>query len=202
MAGSDAVSVTLIENDTASTVSWTSSLALRLDEEQYETDSGPCLDAARSGEVRHIADMSVEPLYLDYTPKALDLGVHSSVSVPLPVQQAVMGALNIYATTPHAFEASAIKTATRFSGFAAVALANARLYARTAKLANQMHEALASRAIFDQAKGILMALHGGTAEQAFSRMVRESQRRNIKVREIAADIVRRAQTESPTNSGS
>ena len=199
VSGSEAVSITLIEGDRATTASSTSDLALRLDERQYEYDEGPCLDAARGGEIMHVPDMASEQRYPEYAPRALELGIQSSVSVPLPVQQAVIGALNIYATRPHAFDPVAVEAASRFGSYAAVALANARLYARTAQMAREMHEALASRAIIDQAKGILMALHGGTAEQAFSRIVRESQRRNIKVREIAADIVRRAQTPRSTD---
>ncbi len=191
VAGAEAVSITLIEAERPTTAVYTSALALQLDERQYERDYGPCLDAARGGEVMHIADMKREQRWPQYAREALALGAHSSVSVPLPVQQAVIGALNVYATRPDAFDDEAIEAANNFGSYAAVALANARLYASTARLAEEMRQALASRAVIDQAKGILMAVHGETAEEAFSRIVRESQRRNIKVREIAEDIVRR-----------
>lgn len=191
VAGAEAVSITLIEAEQPSTAVYTSSLALLLDERQYAHDYGPCLDAARGGEVMHIADMAQEQRWPQYAQEALAVGARSSVSVPLPVQQALIGALNVYATRANAFDGEAIEAANSFGSYAAVALANARQFDSAARLAEEMRQALASRAAIDQAKGILMALHGGTAEEAFGRIVRESQRRNIKVREIAEDIVRR-----------
>jgi GAF domain-containing protein len=121
---------------------------------------------------------------------ALDLdGTQCYLSVALPLQESVLGALNIYATQPAIFDRNAIEMARTFAGYAAVAIANARLYQRTATLAEHMRRAMESRAVIEQAKGILIAQQHCTPEQAFDLLVRLSQSTHRKLRDCAADLV-------------
>ena len=85
--------------------------------------------------------------------------------------------------------------ATAFASYAAVALANADLYASTASLAANLQRALESRAVIDQAKGILMRDHRISADGAFDLLTQLSNTSNRKLREIAQDIVDEAQRE-------
>ncbi len=190
--GASEVSVTLVSGDRASTAAYTGPLAIELDEVQYQQGFGPCLDAAASTTLLAIDDMASEDRWPQYTPKAAKAGALSSLSVPVPVQQQLTAALNIYATSPHAFDRDDIATAETFAAYAAVAIGNAHLYASTAALAAQMSDAMASRAVIEQAKGILMALHGCHADHAFALLTKESQHSNRKLRDVAADIVTRA----------
>ena len=75
----------------------------------------------------------------------------------IPFQEAVLGALNIYATQPAIFDRDVIELARTFAGYAAVAIANARLYQTTATLAEDMRRAMETRAVIEQAKGVLVA---------------------------------------------
>jgi GAF domain-containing protein len=191
--GAAEVSVSLVQGGRARTAAFTGELALHLDERQYERGYGPCLAAAAGAETVLIPDMASEDRWPEYTPEAQRHGAQSSVSVGLPVQDAVSGALNVYGTEPKAFDHDAVELARTFAGYAAVALANAHLYSSTAALAQQMQEAMDSRATIEQAKGILVAQRGCTPEAAFDILVRGSQAANRKLRDIAADIVRGAQ---------
>jgi GAF domain-containing protein len=191
--GAAEVSVSLLQAGKASTAAYTGQLALHLDEQQYARGYGPCLDAAQAGGMVLIADMAAEDRWAEYTPIAVEHGALSSLSVGLPVQQAVTGALNVYATKPNAFDAEATEVAQTFASYAAVALANAHLYSSTAALARQMQEAMATRAVIEQAKGILIAQTGCTPQQAFDLLTRQSQHANRKLRDIALTIVNRAQ---------
>ena len=119
-------------------------------------------------------------------------GVRSLLSVGLPVQEAVTGALNMYSFRDDAFDDHAITVAQNFAGYAAVALANAQSYDSTATLARQMREAMAHRATIEQAKGILMGEHRCTPEEAFARLSRLSQDTNRKLRDVAAALVAEA----------
>jgi transcriptional regulator with GAF, ATPase, and Fis domain len=116
----------------------------------------------------------------------------SSLAVPLPVVRDATGALNFYATEPHVFDAEAIRLAEAFATHAAVAVANAHLYDTTVALADQMKHAMMSRAIIEQAKGIVMRDRRCTAEEAFNALVEVSQESNIKLRDIAQMLVERA----------
>ncbi|MFG1928907.1 GAF and ANTAR domain-containing protein [Cryptosporangium sp. NPDC048952] len=194
IAGASEVSVTLVVRDRPTTAAFTGPLALELDERQYAAGFGPCLDAARGGEMMVIADMATEARWPRYCPAALERGARSSLSVPLPVQEHVVGALNIYGGVPDAFPAESVRAGVLFASYAAVAVANAHLYATTAELAEGMRQAMTSRAVIEQAKGILMAQRGCSAEEAFGQLTRVSQHANRKLREVAADLVARVQS--------
>ncbi|HEV2891899.1 MAG TPA: GAF and ANTAR domain-containing protein [Frankiaceae bacterium] len=186
--GADEVSVTLVQGKPV-TAAATGDLALDVDQAQYAAGAGPCLDAAEAATTVLIPDMATEDRWPEVTPLARDRGAQSSLSIGLPVQQRVYGALNIYSRSPHAFDADAVGAAESFARYAAVAVANATLYQATAALAEQMKEAMSSRAVIDQAKGILMATHGCDSDKAFSLLVTASQRHNRKLREIAQAMV-------------
>ena len=79
-----------------------------------------------------------------------------------------------------------------FTGQASVALANAQLYRAAQQLSEQLTEALASRAVIEQAKGALMATHGVDEQGAFGMLRERSQRANRKLRDVAADVLRSA----------
>jgi hypothetical protein len=107
----------------------------------------------------------------------------------LEVAQASGIVLIIYATAPGAFGGEAAGLAQTLAGCAAVAIANARLYQTTATLAENMHRAMETRAVIEQAKGILIAKQHCTPEYAFELLTRLSQVSHRKLRDCAADLV-------------
>ncbi|HEX8631474.1 MAG TPA: GAF and ANTAR domain-containing protein [Catenuloplanes sp.] len=198
LPGASEVSVTLIRDRGAYTVAFTGELARTLDESQYERGYGPCLDASTATATMSITDMAAEDRWSDWTRRATEAGAHSSLSIGLPVHDVVTGALNVYATKPNAFDDDAITVAQTFAGYAAVALANAHLYDTTATLAQQMQAAMDSRAVIEQAKGIIMGERRCTADEAFQILARVSQDSNRKLRDVASALVARAeQTPKP-----
>ncbi|XTZ14432.1 GAF and ANTAR domain-containing protein [Micromonospora echinospora] len=187
------VSVTLVRNGTGHTAAFTDDLARDMDERQYAQGRGPCLDAAASGDVLSVPDLADEHRWPDWAERGHKAGVGSSVSIGLPIQDAVVGALNVYARTPHALDDDdTITVLETFAAYAAVALANAHLYDSTATLAQQMQEAMASRAVIEQAKGIVMAERRCTPGEAFTILAKVSQDSNRKVRDVAQALVDRA----------
>jgi GAF domain-containing protein len=187
--GADEVSITLAGKDKAVTVVSTGQLAVDLDERQYEQDSGPCLDAAQSGSMAFIPNMSAETRWPQFTTAATERGVHSSLSTPIPLQQYSNAAINMYATTIAAFTDEDLELAQSFAGYAGVALANMHLYQSTRGLAEQLQSAMESRAVIEQAKGMLMAQNACDANGAFDLLVRLSQQSNRKLRDVAQAVV-------------
>jgi GAF domain-containing protein len=186
------VSVTLMkDNQEAETVVFTGSLAHQLDERQYEAGFGPCMDAAVAGTSIAVSNADPESPYPEFSRVSLRAGVSHSLSVGLPVPQRIVGALNLYAVGERAFDEEALELAETFASYAAVAIANAALYSSTASLAAQMQAAVQSRGVIDQAKGIIMGRNRCSADEAFTIMATMSQRRNVKLRTLAQDIVDR-----------
>ncbi len=185
-------SITLLDDEKPTTAAFSGQVALDLDERQYASGDGPCLHAARSGQLVEVPDVGEESRWPEFTAVARAVGVASSLSVPLRDPRAESGALNLYARAPGVFDESTIELAQTFAGHAAVAVANARLYESTATLARQMREAMKSRAAIEQAKGILMASRACTSQEAFEVLVKLSQRSQMKLREVAERFVEEA----------
>ncbi|MEV6844589.1 GAF and ANTAR domain-containing protein [Actinoplanes sp. NPDC051411] len=195
--GATEVSVTLVREKGPHTAAFTGEMAVELDETQYQRGHGPCLDAAESGETLLLADMRREIRWPELARRALEIGCHSSLSIGLPVHEQTTGGLNIYGGRAHAFDDDAIGLAQAFSGYAAVALANAHLYDTTAALAMQMQRAMETRAVIEQAKGIIMADRRCGADEAFHLLTKLSQDTNRKLRDIAAILVAQAAERRP-----
>ena len=128
----------------------------------------------------------------DFTPVAVARGALSSVSLPIPVNESLSAGLNVYASEANAFSESDQVGLQGLVGFAGAAIGNMHLYEASRTLVDQMREAAQSRAVIDQARGILMAQHGVSAEEAFAILRRASQRANRKIRDLAEDLVRKA----------
>ena len=197
IAPADEVSLTLVRRGRAETAAYTGEMAMQADERQYGLDAGPCLDAARGGELLHIRDMGAEERWPEYAPMAVRVGVLSSLSIPLPIQEDLIGALNIYSRSPHAFGEDDITAGQAFAAYAAIAVSNADTLASTAETAENLRVAMASRAAIEQAKGIIMAHGGISPDEAFIMLVRASQRENRKLRDVAEDLVTRSQQRPP-----
>jgi GAF domain-containing protein len=199
MPGNPEASVLLLVKDQPTTVSSTGDLATDLDERQYERGHGPCLHAARTGEVTEIPDTRAEQRWPDYTPRAVEHGNLSSLSIPLAIDQdaQISGALNVYARRPDAFDEASRSVATRFAPYAAVAAGNLHAYRSAQDMTANLQTALESRAVIDQAKGVLIERYKLTADQAFQLLTRVSMTTNRKLRDIADELVRTGELRLP-----
>ncbi len=164
-----------------------------IDAAQYATGEGPCLDAWRTRRVVHLPDLAASVAtdrYAAFCELAHSLGIHSTLSLPLHVGDRSLGALNLYATSVDGFGDADLGTAQELADVAAVLLANSQDYWAGQLLNQQLDAALSSRAVIDQAKGILMARTPQLdADAAFELLKRTSQRENLKLRDVAVRIV-------------
>ena len=184
-----ACGLTLARRSGAVTVACTDELARRADERQYQVDDGPCLQAMREGVVVRVADMTTDGRWGPYPSMATQVGVRSSLSLPLVVQDRSRGALNLYSTTPGAFTDADEDVATRWAAQAAGALTVALRIADGDDRAEQLLGGMDTRTTIGQAVGLVMAQERCSAEEAFRLLTLASQRRNVKLREVAAGVV-------------
>jgi len=188
----DLASVTMINDGRPSTPAQTDPAATDLDAAQYRSDQGPCLEAYSEGHVVGApvaASRESARRWPEFTDAAARAGIRSVLAVPLVVNDRPVGALNMYSRTADEFDEGQAETAALLSEQASVACVNAEAYWRTCTLTEHLREALESRDVIGQAKGILMARRNCTPEVAFEALRRASQHRNIKLREIAEQVV-------------
>jgi GAF domain-containing protein len=191
----DMAGITLLRDGKPVTAVFTDPEAPEIDTAQYSSGSGPCLDAFRTGEILQIADTTSEARWPEFCVRAAAGGVRSTLSLPLVVGDTSLGALNLYSRRPHGFSEHA--TAMVFAAQAAVVLANSQAYWAAHHLSSQLEIALTSRAAIEQAKGIIMATSGVSADEAFEMLRTESNTTNRKLREVAADLIRGVKAAGP-----
>jgi GAF domain-containing protein len=193
--GAEASSITLLRGDRAFTAAHHGAMALAADELQYAKGYGPCMDAGRGGVLLRVDDMRTEERWPDYVAHAVgEAGVMSSLSVPLPYQGSSIGALNNYSTKVAAFaDPESLRAGREVAEVIAVAVANADAHWQLGEQNRNMRLAMESRAVIEQAKGVLMAQRHLDAEQAFEVLREASQRYNRKLRDIAIGIVESTQ---------
>jgi GAF domain-containing protein len=186
--GCDSASVSLVEGGDLKTPGASDGIAIELDQAQYQANEGPCLEAIKEGHIQIIDDIETDPRWPEFSKSALDRGISSTLSVPIKVD-GVTGGLNLYGRTKHAFKATPRELTDLLSARAAIAIENARIYEASRLLVEQLNDAIKTREIIGEAKGILMAREGVVEDEAFQMLVTASQNTNTKLKEIAQKIV-------------
>jgi GAF domain-containing protein len=166
--------------------------ALGLDELQFVEQEGPCLNCLREGSVMRVRDLGEDERFPAYGPRAAERGARSALSLPLAADGRTVGALNLYSRARDAFGREEVALGELLAAHAALAVQAAVAYYSSRDLAEQMRSAMGSRALIEQAKGVLVARERVGPDAAFERLVRRSQAANRKLRDIAADLVAEA----------
>ena len=181
-----AASLTLVSDAPARTVAASDPLAVRLDAVQYGEDAGPCLEAARRGGPAGAVGGS-DDRWPVFARALVDAGCDSVWSHPLPLQGATAGSLNVY--LPEGVAPDRRTTAAVLAEGAVLPLTNVWLYEEALRTSDNLRAALESRAVIEQAKGILMERLKVTADRAFDVLARISNDTNTKLRDVAQTIV-------------
>lgn len=164
-------------------------LASRLDNVQLDEDDGPSLQALRCREVVRIDDMSGHRRWRRFARAAISAGVHSALALPLTPTGEPVGVVALYARQAGAFGPEVTRRADRFAAYASGSLTLALRMASCSELTDQLRSSMMSRAIIDQALGVIMARERVPQDRAFAMLRQASQNSNVKLRDLAAMIV-------------
>jgi GAF domain-containing protein len=164
----------------------------RLDElhrVQFDSGDGPVVETLRHNEPRRIDDISAERRWPAFCRAAADAGFASSLALPLRTDRQPAGAVALYGDEPEVFCGAAHDVALLFAAQGGTAVHNVSLYSTCRRMVERLHAGLESRAVIEQAKGILHATLGVSPAEAFHLLNRYSQNTNQRVRKISADLV-------------
>jgi GAF domain-containing protein len=196
--GCTAASVTVLDQQgKPGTIAASDDETRELDRRQYLLQDGPCLDAARRQQVNRWSLSEAEQQWPDFTSLAKELGLRSYLAAGLGLGDQRLGALNLSSSHPDGFSQLDEGLVSLFIAPAAAAIVTMSRYSQARDLANQLNQALRSRAVIDQALGIIMAESNVDAERAFAVLSRASNNRRMKLRELAAEIVARVSGRAP-----
>ena len=159
------------------------------DGRQVRAGEGPCWDAYRSGSVVVTSDVATDSRWPALGSLAEASEVRSVIAVPVREESETTGAVNVYSRRTEAFGAAGRRIAELAAAAVAGILLNVAERESMQTLADNLERALTSRAVIDQAKGMVMARLNVNAEEAFARLVKVSSHLNVKLRDLAELIV-------------
>lgn len=197
IGGADFVSVTLRgEDGRYFTPVATSDICCELDQVQYRHAEGPCVECAREDGpgFAYSSQLSTDERWPHFGPAAAALGVESVLSTTLVPGPRVMhppGALNVYAAAADGIGEEDKTMALVLTSHLSLALAHTSAVNYHQLKEHQLKQAIASRDVIGQAKGILMHRQGISAEKAFELLRQTSQDLNVKLAEVALTVVTR-----------
>lgn len=179
------VGITMLVDGRLTTSVFTHPEVAEIDQAQYRTGEGPCVDAYREGRV-HSIESTLEPgKWQAFRDCAARHGVRSTLALPLVTLDGPIGALNMYAAPERAYSSADVDLAQMFATQGAFLLANAQAYWDARALSENLEQAMISRATIEQAKGIIMTTVGCGPERAIEMLTKQSQDQNIKLRILA-----------------
>lgn len=167
----------------------TDEFAGRMDAAQYEVDDGPCLHCLRVGTIVEVPDIATDSRWPAFSRRGRQEGAGASMSIPMFMNDAPIGALNLYTRHVGGLSDQDRNRGVQFAEHAAGAVALAARLAEGEESRRHLLNALASRSMIDQAMGIIMGQAHVSAEQAFDILRRRSQQTNTKLRDIALKII-------------
>jgi GAF domain-containing protein len=195
VAGCETAGVSIASSKKVTSRSSTDELPRILDDIQSETQEGPCVDAIKEHEVFLTGSLSQEARWPNFARRAHEeTGVQSILSLRLFASETTLGALNLYSGQVDAFDDQDIAVGSVFAAHAAVALSNARQQA-------DLEQKAESRNVIGMAKGIVMARQHVSDTEAFDILRRASQRMNVKLRDLAAQVANAPLGERPPSTG-
>ncbi|MEY2581692.1 MAG: hypothetical protein QOE09_1541 [Ilumatobacteraceae bacterium] len=192
--GCDAAGIFVLRSDRVTTAAASHPIVVELDELQFATNEGPCLDAIADGGPSYAADLMDDARWSRFGPEAARAGVRSILAFRLSDQP--VSVLNLYARMPAAFGATDRAKGLIFATLAGIALDAAGERADDEQRVANLHDALLTRELIGQAQGILIERERITADQAFDVLRRASQHLNVKLREVAQTLVETGETPS------
>lgn len=203
--GCDFAGIFTVNGEEVTTAVHSDPLVIAIDGLQQMTGEGPCLDAIGQRTTVYAEDLADDSRWPTFGPEASAAGARCALAYHL-YAEGTLGALNLYARYPRAFGATDRAKGLIFATLSGLALGGARSHEDEHRRADNLNQALATRELIGQAQGILMERERITSDQAFDILRRASQHLNVRLREVAQDLVDTGdrpatRTEPPPNGG-
>jgi transcriptional regulator with GAF, ATPase, and Fis domain len=176
------------DNDDLRFVSSSDEVLKHLEDLQIELDEGPCLRAYKTADEVLATDLRSDDRFPRFGPRAVDVGMLAVFSYPLHYEEQVFGALNLYRTEPGTLDEDQCKLGAAFADISTLYLMHGSDDERREQVTRQLHGALDSRVLIEQAKGFVAGTCGVTASEGFE-MLRDHARANGRTLRAVASAV-------------
>jgi GAF domain-containing protein len=189
--GADSVGVSIDLGGRTYTAVHTDQRTLRVDTEQYDAGDGPCLHASRTGTIVLVDAVEAMERWPRFATAANEAGIRSFLAAPLFTPELALGSFNLYGRSFKAFDSLDAEIIELLTTTVSRTIGDFARYKSASDVAESIQRALATRAPIEQAKGMLMAIHGIDGDSAFDLLREESQNRNVRLATVATELVER-----------
>jgi GAF domain-containing protein len=169
----------------------TSDTSAFLEQAQIKAGEGPCIEAFTSGQVVTIDDIERSFRWADFRTTALAAGFRAVHAVPLRLRDDIIGALNLFSITPGALTGQDATVAQALADVATIAIIQYRAASEQSVVTTQLQNALDSRVVIEQAKGVIAQYSQVSMDEAFARMRTRARSSNSSLRSVAETVIAR-----------
>ena len=187
--GCDSAGIVLLIDGEPTSIAVTDRFTIEIDLVQYDTGEGPCLAAMNDGDVVRIDILERDSTFTRFAPGALDRGLQSVLSTPLAANGRTVGALNMYSTRTNAFDDRTSEAVRPIAEYAGQAIAASPLYAYSLDMVDGLVEDMETRALIEQATGVLMANQEETSGDALGQLRELAMRSGESMRTVAGWVL-------------
>jgi hypothetical protein len=191
-------SVTVLRDRRPVTVCSSDPETAAMDEVQYASKRGPCMEAALTGQLVEVVDLRTETRWPTYVRAMAGSPMRSVLAVPIPLKMARGAALNSYSPGPGPVPDEVRRALLDFTAVAAQALSLSVKLQTQAEKSTDLAAALESRTAIDLASGVIMAQTGCTQKEAVNILMKASSNRNEKLRDVALSVLARFNGAAPS----
>ena len=163
-----------------------------LERVQESFQKGPCIDAVASAvpvAMADIAEGDASSRWPEYTVAAKDAGIQAVAGIPMLAEGTAIGAVNLYDSQPRDWSSEDLRVAAIFASIATGYLAHASTARQQQRTAEQLEQALNTRLIIEQAKGVLANQREMTVDEAFRRLRNYAREHNARIHDVAREVV-------------
>lgn len=184
--------ITLVDGERVRFVTSVLETIDELERVQESVQSGPCVDAVRTGRPVRVPDLTTSPVAIrwpEYAAAARDAGIRAVSGFPMCTQNRVLGAINVYDVERNDWQEQDLRAAGIFSAMASSYLMHSSATQQQQQLAEQLQQALETRVIIEQAKGVLAGTWGCSVDAAFKALRAHARRHNARIHDAAHAVV-------------
>ena len=164
----------------------------RLEELQVRHQEGPCIAAFDDKALVAAQDLGEDRRWPFFSDAAVAQGIRAVLASPLPYNQDAVGVVTVLSEDRHPWSAEAELALLAFTDLAALLIASMMIGQQQSELATQLQSALNTRAVIEQAKGVLMGQQGVSAHAAYEQLRAQARAQRRKLAAVSADLVRSA----------
>jgi GAF domain-containing protein len=190
VVGADSAGVSLLQAGQLHFVTALDARCSKMERVQESEQVGPCVDALQDGKVVTVADLDAAPSgWGAYGLVAREAGIAAIAGIPMRLDGEKIGTLNIYSNTRREWSEEDLDAARVLADMASSYVINASKLDRQRRISEQLQEALDSRIVIEQAKGMLAAERGISIDEAFEVLRSHARSHRASLRSVAAAVV-------------